>query len=312
MSQQPKVSITVITYNHGTWLAKCLESVVTQKTNFPFEIIVGDDASPDQLSQEILHDYAKKFPEILTAIQRPENIGGRANYFDVVSRTKGKYIAHIDGDDYMYPGKLQKQVEILDCYPNIAIVGHDLDYLMVDGQKSRWRRGKHVPKIGCAIDLLKHRCYFGHSSKMYRRSAVKTKSTEFEIVDYWLHLEHAMSGNIYHLDEVLGAYRIHPGGDSKRDEMNLSIFNGYMNAYDYAIELGLPLPIVERSRIAYKQATSIKRLRTNNYQDFSSYIKIEARNRRYASSKQLLAHYLGKFPHLFKFAYDLRSRLKKL
>jgi|GEM_PF-6873929 glycosyltransferase involved in cell wall biosynthesis len=74
-SGTPKVSVTVVTYNHGNWPAQCLESIVTQKTDFPFEVIVGDDASTDGRTVEVLREYASKYPEVIVPIFREKMLG---------------------------------------------------------------------------------------------------------------------------------------------------------------------------------------------------------------------------------------------
>ena len=193
---KPKVSVTVVTYNHGDWLAQCLESIVTQKTNFSFEVIVGDDASTDGRTVEVLKEYATKYPNIFIPVYRQKNIGPISNYFDIVGRAKGDYIAHIDGDDYMLPQKLQEQADLLDAHQKIAIVAHKM-LPILDNRISEMFSIDNYPEYGTVYDLLRYGCYFCHSSKMYRSTAVITKNTDLPIVDFYLHIEHAISGGIY-------------------------------------------------------------------------------------------------------------------
>ena len=67
MSTQPKVSILVVCYNHAKFLRQCLDSIIAQKTNHPFEVLIADDASTDG-SQEIIKEYHARYPELITTV----------------------------------------------------------------------------------------------------------------------------------------------------------------------------------------------------------------------------------------------------
>ena len=95
----PLVSICTITYNHKKYIAEALDSFLMQKTNFPFEIVVDDDCSPDNTS-EVIKKYRKKFPNIIKANLREETIGMIPNFIENMKRAKGKYIALCEGDYY--------------------------------------------------------------------------------------------------------------------------------------------------------------------------------------------------------------------
>ena len=84
------VSVTLLTYNHADYVRQTLEGIVKQKTNFKFEVIVGDDCSKDS-TQEILREYGEKYPDIFNMVLRPENIGATKNLYDLLKRCKGKY-----------------------------------------------------------------------------------------------------------------------------------------------------------------------------------------------------------------------------
>lgn len=71
-----KVSVCCFTYNHAPYLSKALDSVLSQKTNFRYEIIIGDDCSTDG-SQDIINAYAIKFPDLIKTIYQPVNSRGK-------------------------------------------------------------------------------------------------------------------------------------------------------------------------------------------------------------------------------------------
>lgn len=112
-TEQPMVSIKCLVYNHAPYLRQCLDGFVMQKTNFRFEAIVHDDCSTDG-SQEIIKEYAAKYPDIIKPIYETENQYSKHDGSlsrIIYKHIRGKYIAHCEGDDYWTdPNKLQLQV----------------------------------------------------------------------------------------------------------------------------------------------------------------------------------------------------------
>lgn len=113
----PTVSVAVITYNMQQYLPQLLDSILMQKTNFPFEIVVDDDHSPDQ-SRTILLDYQRRFPDRIVLSLRDRNVGGSLNMYGVLRQCRGKYIAILEGDDWWEcEDKLQYQYDFLESHP---------------------------------------------------------------------------------------------------------------------------------------------------------------------------------------------------
>lgn len=94
-----KVSVCCFTYNHAPYLSKALDSVLSQKTNFRYEIIIGDDCSTDG-SQDIINAYAIKFPDLIKTIYQPVNSRGKKNFSDVYKSAEGQYVIALETDDY--------------------------------------------------------------------------------------------------------------------------------------------------------------------------------------------------------------------
>jgi len=122
------------TYNHEEYIAQAIESVVNQETDFPFELIIGEDCSTDS-TREIVKAYAEKYPEIVKPILYEKNVGLMNNYTNLFDHCAGKYIACCDGDDYFTDmTKLQQQADILDEMGDVAIVSHGVSRLYtIDG-----------------------------------------------------------------------------------------------------------------------------------------------------------------------------------
>lgn len=135
----PTVSVCVVTYNHEKYIARCLDGIVMQKTNFKVQAIIGEDCSTDG-TRAVIRAYAEKYPELLHPIYMDKNVGASRNNFDVVyPHLTGKYIAICDGDDYWTdPYKLQKQVDFLDQNPDCVLCFHQVD--TVDSNNNFLRR----------------------------------------------------------------------------------------------------------------------------------------------------------------------------
>lgn len=115
MRAVPLVSVAVITYNQAKVLSQTLEGILMQKCNFDFEIIIGNDCSPDE-TDEVIHSFKEHtlFPKI-KYIKHPQNIRPIKNLISVIENSNGKYIAFCEGDDYWTDdAKLQKQVDFLE------------------------------------------------------------------------------------------------------------------------------------------------------------------------------------------------------
>ena len=112
---EPYLSVVFITYNHERYIRQALDSVLMQKTDFPFEIVVGEDCSTDH-TRDILNEYKEKYPDQIRLLYREKNLGRPTlNVYQTAMECKGKYMAFLEGDDFWTdPEKLQKQVRFLE------------------------------------------------------------------------------------------------------------------------------------------------------------------------------------------------------
>lgn len=122
----PKVSVFCVCYNHEKYMKKALESVFSQKTNFPFEVLIHDDASTDN-SRNILLEYKNKYPNQVNLVLQTENQykkGKSASTF-LLPKAHGEYIAFLELDDFWCDeNKLQRQVDILEKYSTVNMCIH--------------------------------------------------------------------------------------------------------------------------------------------------------------------------------------------
>ena len=126
--QKIEVSVLCTTFNHENYIRDCLDSLVSQKTNFNYEIIVHDDASKDK-TQEIIKEYEKAYPNLFVTILQTENQYSKGvRIFDDIlfKRARGKYIAVCEGDDaWCHPEKLQKQYDFMESHPECSACFHN-------------------------------------------------------------------------------------------------------------------------------------------------------------------------------------------
>jgi glycosyltransferase involved in cell wall biosynthesis len=123
MNNDHLVSVLVLTYNHADYIGKALDSILAQQTDFPFEIVLGDDCSTDH-TRSVIEGYMERNPGRINAKFHPQNLGnsGRYNFIDTFNRCTGKYIAMLEGDDYWDdPQKLHKQVTFLEAHPDYSM-----------------------------------------------------------------------------------------------------------------------------------------------------------------------------------------------
>jgi glycosyltransferase involved in cell wall biosynthesis len=123
---QPLVSVIIPSYNRADTVGQTIDSILNQRCNFEFELIIGDDCSTDR-AREVLKEYQAKYPEKIRLLFHEQNIGLGANWATCVKECRGKYLANCDNDDYWHnPEKLQLQVDFLETHPdeNVLITNH--------------------------------------------------------------------------------------------------------------------------------------------------------------------------------------------
>ena len=127
--EQPKVTVWCLAYNQKDFIRDALEGFVMQKTTFPFEVIVHDDASTDGTTA-IVQEYARQYPDIIKPVIETENQwqkGGLRHIISIMNEKhrRGKYIAFCEGDDYWTDSKkLQQQVDFLDTHLDYSMCFH--------------------------------------------------------------------------------------------------------------------------------------------------------------------------------------------
>ncbi|WP_297449545.1 glycosyltransferase [uncultured Alistipes sp.] len=138
ISNIPIVSVLMPTYNHERYIAEAIESVLMQRTNYPYELVIGEDCSTDS-TREICCQYQRKYPEIIHLLEYETNVGLMKNYQRIISRCKGRYFAILESDDrWLDPYKLDRQIRFLETHGDYGLVYSNADFLFAsDGKYKR-------------------------------------------------------------------------------------------------------------------------------------------------------------------------------
>lgn len=216
MSNNNKASVLMITYNHEKYIVQAIESALMQKTNFDFEIVIGEDCSTDK-TREIVISYAQKYPEKMNAILNEKNIGMIPNFIKTLDACHGKYIAILEGDDYWTdPNKLQKQVDFLENHEDFAMCFHRVKVIdEINSGAFLEPKDDNQKRIFTIYDLFKGNFMHTPSLVIKNGEYLKLFSEWFKsakIGDWAITLIASQYGKIYYIPDVMAVYRKHPGG----------------------------------------------------------------------------------------------------
>lgn len=210
-----KVSVLTITYNHERYITQAVESVLMQDTSFDFELVIGEDCSPDGTRAHV-ERLALQHPDRIRLLPSERNLGMQPNFIRTFAECRGEYIAILEGDDFWTnPAKLQMQADYLDAHPECSICFHDAISVSQDG-KTELRRAARPPQAerSTLTDLLR-RNFITNCTVMFRNRLFPSFPGWFAnavIGDWLLHVFNAQYGDIGFLPDVMAAYRVHTGG----------------------------------------------------------------------------------------------------
>ncbi len=218
IANKPIVSICCTTYNHAGFIRQCMDGFLQQKTNFPIEVLIHDDASTDG-TQDVIREYEVRYPEIVKPIYQKENQYSKGIKINLVynySRAGGKYIALCEGDDYWTdPYKLQKQVDFLESHPDYVMCSHRFNQYIQEKGFLEEEQDKDFEGADYDLkNLIGGKWLTQTLTVMYRRNALNLKryaayGMSMDIVLFYELLKH---GKGYCFPDVMAVYRLHNGG----------------------------------------------------------------------------------------------------
>ncbi len=278
------VSVVCNTYNHEKYIANALEGFVSQKTTFPFEILVMDDASTDGTA-DIIREYEKKYPDLIKPIYHTVNqySRGLGPMKQNRERAIGKYIALCEGDDYWIDEyKLQKQVDYMEAHPECMLSLHRVKvHKLINESCGKICNVECLPEslkrnnLISAYDIITSKLHFQTSSFVIRTSLFKIYSSfSSSGSDYVLLIRSVMEGTVYFMADIMSVYNKGVLGSwtlrAKDENNSLSIKNALRNieilreirSY-YGSKNWLPLTIAiykQKCRLSYAWGYPTKNL----------------------------------------------------
>lgn len=226
--KQIDVSIYMLTYFHEKYIRQAIESVLAQKTQYTYELVISDDFSQDG-TRDILREYAEKYPDIIRVNLNDENIGIPKNIYKARSMCRGRYITALSGDDYwINDQKIETEVRFLDEHPQYVAAFNGIELRMDDSttaydviprDKSQFNREYSLKDYEKCEPLGTHgffmRNYFlTEEGREYFAQAQQISKFVDDAVDEVLILK---KGPVYILDIVTDAHRVVSSTEDKKN-----------------------------------------------------------------------------------------------
>jgi glycosyltransferase involved in cell wall biosynthesis len=308
----PLVSVCCITYNHEPYIRDAIEGFLMQETDFPFEVIIHDDASTDKTA-EIVREYAEQYPQIIKPIFQTENqyskgVGVSATY--VWPRVQGEYIALCEGDDYWIKNdKLQKQIDYLQAHEECSMCLHTAEKLSPDKSIKLGFLG--LPGAGSRQYKLQDigDKFFATASYVFRKKIVDNLPHCYKISktagDFILFLLLLDLGYCFYFDEVMSVYRVQvPGGMNDRLKQarknKKQIRDYYFNRQKVLMAFN--------KHTEYRHNSFIKNYKLNNHVRLVVQMAIIEKN--FFKKNKYLHAILNYFCELFSFIEKLKLLIK--
>ena len=212
------VTVVIVTYNQEKWIAKTLDSILSQKTNYRYEVIIGEDNGTDN-TRNICQEYADRYGNV-TLLPQTTNLGVTANWIRCIKAGTGKYIMNCAGDDYWHnPNKIQMQVDFMESHPECVICHTDLDVLhndtgLIEHNYSRLKNFP-IPQGKIQREILRGKGYINAVTVCFRRDSFEKYvpcerfiELQFPREDWPTQLVLSAHGQVLYLEESTATYRV--------------------------------------------------------------------------------------------------------
>jgi glycosyltransferase involved in cell wall biosynthesis len=225
----PLVSVVMLTYNHDPYIAQAIEGVLSQETDFPIELVIGEDCSTDR-TREIVLEYQRRYPETIRVLISGANVGMHANSRRTVLAARARYIAFCEGDDWWHRrDKLQLQIPAFRADNSLVCVAGEVRHISAQGQIIEPERQSHSAQPPIRVqyqDILFHTVPHYTCTVVARTDAVRRAmlgdtlcSDHSQLMgDQALWVELSQLGQMVYLRETLASYRHSPHSATRQSD----------------------------------------------------------------------------------------------
>lgn len=307
------ISVCCITYKQKQYIEQAIDSFLMQETNFPFEIIIGEDNGCDG-TLAILTEYQKHYPKIIKILTSEKNIGINANFLRVFNAAQGEYIAICEGDDYWTDkNKLATQYNEMLKHPDVNFSFHKSICVLDDKEIKELSQGDNVK-------LFTHEDMFDHigmiaatSSYMFSRKIVNKLPKWFqkaEVGDFFLEVYGMKDSCGLYIPNKMSAYRVSAinswSNQIKSFDKYIATFNNLIENYNWCKDDFCNDLINKRiARICIMLATRC--LLENKNELFSYYVNKATFTYRYVSRKHYVYSLLINYHGLLRFIHKIAT-----
>ncbi len=299
-----KVSVVCNAYNHELYIRDALDGFLMQKTSFPFEVLIHDDASTDNTAA-IIREYEEKYPDIIKPIYQTENQYSKGLEFIAkfqYSRVKGKYVAFCEGDDYWTdPLKLQKQYDIMEQHPEVDICAHGADVVEADTKRflddlcpdvaKKLKEPYMILTTGQVIACKGRHTFVATNSLLCRKELNDNvpKFREYFPFDATFRIHGSLRGGMLYLQDKMSVYRkLAKGSWTSRTGNNLTKLKETVKQFNTALTMldegtngkyhdVIAQSILENELIAMDPDTKARALLTPKYKAIYKSYSLKAR-----------------------------------
>lgn len=323
--EPPLLTVVVIVYNQEDYVSQTLDSILMQKTNFPFDIIINDDCSTDK-TVEILENYAKEYPTIIKLILEKVN-----KYSQGIKPTDapfmqatGKYIAICEGDDYWIdPYKLQIQLDEMRKFKNCQMSFHSAIDKWEDGSRKDGITTKQANgnKLFTASEIVLGGGGFCPTASLILDKEIVVNLPEWyaraPFGDYFLQIFGSIKGGALYIDRPMSVYRRNATGswssemlDIEKKEKSFQKMLESYNELDRYLNERFHAEIIQIESESYLEM-ALSYLISNNFIKFKQTIEVGYSLSEKRSKKLLLSYHLRNFPMVLLRIVKLYYRLNR-
>lgn len=320
----PLVSVLCPTYNHENYIEEAIDSFLMQETNFPFEIIIHDDASTDNTPNKI-NTYAEQYPHIIKTILQENNqySQGEMILSFLSEKAKGKYYALCEGDDYWIDTKkLQTQIDIMEKNPECYISFHPVEKRLDNNRHGKiYANQANGNKIFSTSEVILGGGGFCPSASLIFRKEVVLDPPKFyfdsPVGDYFLQILGSLNGGALYIDEVMAVYRqgvaVSWQSSMKNLDSRLGFFNKFIETLD---EFNLYFNHKYQDEIEYRKSKEFHDmarfyLYNDMFKEFKEYIELSYKIYPLKNFNYFIDYHLRYFPKLIKSLKILKHKIRK-